>query len=834
LRNYNFKLLMNLKKLLVFLLILTCVSAVQVSNAQNGQDLSNVKVDNLTDAQITRYMQQAQSSGMTDDQLAQMAQARGMNPQEVQKLQARVAKLRAGSGTQSVKAPTTVISGNPNGRGIDTTGINVSTADTAKSANALTSLKPKIFGQDLFANALTTFEPNLKIPTPQNYIIGAGDQLNIDIYGYSEANYQLTVSPDGNITIPYAGVTPVAGSTIEAVTSRIKAKLTKAYSGLSNGTTKINISLGNIRSIKVIVNGEVTKPGSYTLPSLATVFNALYASGGPSDNGSFRSIDIIRSGRKIATLDVYDFLINGDLKNNITLRDQDIINVPPYNKRVQVNGEIKRPALFEMKGRETFKDLLTFAGGFTENAYRARVKVLKNTFTERRIDDLTDSQFATYVPESGDKFFVDAILNRFENRVTIAGAVYRPGEFQLTPGLTLKELIQKANGVTEDAFLSRGYITRLTSDLNTEIVPFDVQQVINGQGDIKLQREDIINISSKFDLKEAYNVSINGAVRFPGQFPYSENMSLEELIIKAGGFTESAIPQRIEVSRRVKTSDATSESAQIAQVFQADVNADLSTAASKFVLKPFDIVSIRQSPGYEVQKEIKVSGEILYPGNYTVIRKNERISDVIKRAGGYTGLAFPEGASLKRTGDQNSKFEKEIEQQKLAQLQKLQADAANDTTQANLLQAQGFRNNYVGINLPEIMAHPGGINDLYLEDGDEIFIPKQLQTVKVNGEVLSPVTVIFESNKSFREYVDNAGGFSEKALKKRAYVVYANGKVQSTHKFLFFNSYPKVTQGAEIFVPTKEDKQGLSAQQWISIGSGITTIAAVIVTLLRK
>ncbi|TSD66471.1 capsule biosynthesis protein [Inquilinus sp. KBS0705] len=828
---------MNIKKLLILFFFLGSIVSAQLSHAQSvsTQDLSTIQVDNLTDAQIMRYMQQAQASGMTQDQLAQLAAARGMKPQEVQKLQARIAAIQ--NKTQTVKPTTTpAVTGTAAPRTVDfgTTAPAPVTDTTKTASDALLELKPKIFGQDLFNNSGTTFEPNLRLATPLNYVIGTGDQLLIDISGYSEASYQLTVTPEGTITIPFAGVIPVAGLTIDGATKKIKSKLSTAYSGLNNGTVKLNIALGNIRSIKVIVNGEVTRPGTYTLPSLASVFNALYSSGGPTDNGSFRNIEIIRSGKKIATLDVYDFLVNGDLKNNITLHDQDIINVPPYQKRVEMIGEVKRPAIYEVKGNESLATLLKYAGDFTENAYKARIKVLKNTPTERKVNDVTSDQFATYIPQSGDKYYVDVILDRYENRVTIDGAVYRPGQYELEPGLTLKALIKKANGLKEDAFKSRGYITRLTSDLNTELVSFDVGKIVSGQAaDIPLQREDYINISSIFDLKEQYKVQINGQVRTPGEFSYSENMSLEELIIKAGGFQESATPQRIEIARRVRNADANSTSSQIADVFTRDVNKDLSKTDAGFILQPFDIVSVRSAPGYETQKIISVTGEVLYSGNYTIIKKNERISDVIKRAGGLTALAFPEGASLKRAGgDTGSKLAKEIEQQKLDALLKLQKDA-NDTLSAAVVK-ETLQNDFVGIDLPSILAKPGGIDDIFLEDGDILFVPKQLQTVRVSGEVLSPVTVVFESGKSFREYIDNGGGFSEKALKKRAYIVYANGKVKSTHKFLFWNVYPSVKQGAEIFVPTKQDTQGLTAQQWVSIGTGLTTIAAVIVAILKK
>ena len=370
---------MNIKKLLIFLSLFLGVLTVQMSNAQtvNSQDLSNISVDNLSDAQIQKFIQQAQASGMSQDQLGQMALVRGMKPAEVQKLKDRINTLQnGGKAPVATKAPVTT---DASGRTVDgtvaasTTTTPATLTDTTLVANnAFTELKPKIFGRDLFTNSGTTFEPNLKIPTPKNYIIGTGDQLLIDIYGYSEASYQLNVSPDGTINVPYGGVMKVAGVSIEAATTRIKSKLAKNYGGLNNGTTKISVTLGNIRSIKVVINGEVVKPGTYTLPSLATVINALYSSGGPTDNGSFRNIDIVRAGRKVATLDVYDFLINGDLKNNVTLQDQDIINVPPYQKRVEIIGEIKRPAIFEMKTGETLSSLLRFAGGFTENAYQHR------------------------------------------------------------------------------------------------------------------------------------------------------------------------------------------------------------------------------------------------------------------------------------------------------------------------------------------------------------------------------------------------------------------------------------------------------------------------------
>ncbi len=829
---------MNIKKSLLLLLFFVGIITFQSAKAQsvNQQNFSNVRVDELTDDQIRQIIKQIQSSGLPESQLEQIAASRGMQPAEVAKLRARVEAVNSNSAASGQTDATVKGKDGSRGRSFEGEVSDIANSDdkkTEKEADAvLQTLKSKIFGKELFANASTTFEPNLRLATPLNYVIGTSDQLLIDIYGYSEVSYSLTVSPEGTINIPYVGITQVGGLTVEAATSRIKSKLSGIYSGLNSGNTKLSVTIGNIRSIKVILTGEVMKPGTYTLPSLATLFNALYSSGGPTDNGSFRNIEVIRNGRKVATLDVYDFLLKGDLKNNVRLQDQDIIRVPVYQKRVEIVGEIKRPAIFELKDNEDFEDLLSFAGGFTERAYKARVKVLGNTDTEQKIADVTASEYASYKPKSGDKYFVNEILDRFENRVTIEGSVFRPGQYELESGLTVKTLIQKAEGIKEDAFTNRAYITRLTDDLNTELISFDIKKVLAGTADdIPLKREDVISISSIFDLKEAYKVSINGQVRRPGEFAYSENMSLEEVILKAGGFSESATSQRIEISRRVKNSDATSSSARTAEVFQMEVDRNLSIEAAKFVLQPFDIITVRSSPGYEVQKQVRIDGEVLYPGYYTITKKDERLSDLVKRAGGLTALAYPYGASLKRAGTFETQLEAEKEKQKLEQFKKVQKDA-EDSTSIDLENGV-TRNNFVGIDLPQILAKPGRRKDLFLQNGDIINVPTELQTVKVSGEVLSPNTVVFSRSKGFKNYIANAGGFGVKALKKRSYIIYANGDVRSTKRFLFFNNYPVVKTGAEIFVPKREEKKALSTGEIIGISTGVASLGAIILGLLN-
>ena len=831
---------MNFNKILLYISFfgLFFLSQHIIAQGINQQNFSNVRVDELTDDQIRQIIKNITSSGMSEAQLEQVAAARGMQPSEVQKLRARVNALNAKSSSKGDGDATVKGKDGTTSRSFEGEVSTIASSDNKKTENeadaALQSLKSKIFGKELFSNASTTFEPNLRLATPLNYVIGTSDQLLIDIYGYSEVSYQLTVSPDGAINIPYAGIVQVSGLSVEAATARIRSKLSPIYSGLNTGNTKLSVTLGNIRSIKVILTGEVMKPGTYTLPSLATLFNALYSSGGPSDNGSFRNIEVIRNGRKIASLDVYDFLLKGDLKNNIRLQDQDIIRVPVYQKRVEIVGEIKRPAIFEMKDNEDFNTLLNFAGGFTEKAYKTRIKVLSNTNTERKISDIVAEDFSSYLPKSGDKYFVNEILDRFENRVTLNGAVFRPGQYELTEGLTLKTLILKAEGLKEDAFRNRAYITRLLPNNQTELVSFDLQKVMDGTAeDINLKREDQISISSIFDLKEEFQVSIDGEIRRPGQFKYYENMSLEELIILAGGLKVSGSNQRIEIARRIINDNQTAitVAAKTAQIFQIDVNKVLTVSDAKFVLQPFDIITIRTILGYETQKQIRIDGEVLYPGNYTIVRKNERISDIIKRAGGLTQLAYTDGASLKRSGSFDSQLEKEKEEQKLQQFIKIQKDS-KDTT-ASTLQNAATRNSFVGINMTDILDNPGTKKDLFLEDGDIINIPKELQTVKVSGEVLSPNTVVFTKAKGFKQYILNAGGFGQNALKGRSYIIYANGAVRSTKKFLLFNNYPIVKTGAEIFVPKREEKRKLTATESVGLISGVASFGAIIFGILN-
>jgi len=821
-----------------------------ISTMATAQDMIHVRVDELSDTQIHQFLRQVEASGLTDAQIEQVALSRGMSTDEVQKLRTRVNTLKIAD--PRAKQDTTLkLPGTQYQLPVDSQ--NMLNAKPraqieTEAEIALNELKSKIFGASLFKNSTPQFEPNLNIATPRNYVIGTGDELIIEIYGYSEVSHKLTVSAEGNINIPNVGVVSVGGATIEQASTRIRSQLSSIYSGISSGNTRVNITIGNIRSIKVILTGEIVQPGTYTLPSVATVFNALYSSGGPTENGTMRNIRVIRNGEVISVLDVYDFLTDGSLRNNITLQDQDVIHVPPYIRRVELIGEVKRPALFETKEGESFQDLLEYSGGFTEYAYQDRIQVLRNTGRERRIEDLLGSQFSQFEPQSGDRFTISRILDRFENRVSIQGAVFRPGDYELSPGLTLSMLIKKADGVTENAFLNLGTITRSKADLQPEQVSFNVANILAGiDPDIELRRNDSVVISSINDLQGEYSVSIDGEVRLPGTYPYAEGRTVKDLILEAGGFNESATPLRVEVSRRVNNMDSLSDRSASAEIFQVNVDTNFQGDGGDFVLRPYDIVSVRTAPGYETQKTVRIEGEVRYPGSYTISRKDERITDLIRRAGGLTPFAYIHGASLKRPGNstlsagasRNDRVRAELEAQaekaNLAMITNLQKDQENLSLSQSQIQ-QKIQNDYVGVDFERIMERSDDKANLILQNGDIIFIPKELQTVNVGGEVLSPVTAVYMPNKGLKYYISQGGGFSEQALKKRTYVVYANGSAKSTSSFLGIRNYPHIEPGAEIYVPKKQyrERQTMSPQAWVGIGSAIASMAAIIFSMINS
>ncbi|QEH39749.1 capsule biosynthesis protein [Chitinophaga sp. XS-30] len=814
-----------MKKLIlvqIFLLAGLCAFAQIPSPTQ----IQQMKVENLSDEQVRQMVAEMKRNKISFDQIDSYAQQKSIPQSEVIKLKDRIKMLNldkelTGNGQPQVVEQEQADRSVSDGTTISARDIEPMTEAERKRA--------KIFGAELFSNKNLTFEPNLRMATPPNYQLAPGDEVVIDVYGYSEVQHKLKVSPEGHVRIPYLGPVYVNGLTMDAATTRITQQLTSIYGGIKSGNTFVQVSLGNIRSIRVLLIGEVVRPGSYTVPSLATVANALYVSGGPDENGSFRDIQVIRNGQPVAHFDLYDFLRDGDLTNNIVLQDQDIVKVNPYKTRVELTGEVKRPAIFEVKDGETLQDVINVAGGYTDISFKDVIRAYRINNKEREVVNISADEVAAFQPRSGDKYFVDAVLNRFSNRVMISGAVFHPGEYALESNMTVADLIKKADGVKEEASLGRAIIFRLNEDYTPAGTSFSLDDVLSGKQTVALNREDSVVIYSKLELREDYQVKISGQVNSPGYFTYADSLHVEDLILMAGGLRDAASLKRVEVARRIRGKAYNPTDSAVAIVAQFDIAADLSPLAG-FALQPFDEVVIRKSPTYVEQATVSIDGEVVYPGAYTINSKRERISDLMKRAGGLRPEAYSEGAVLLRRTFANSSDSALLESKLQVYYNKLQ-DSADIYKVQNTISR---KDQLLGINLEEIVKHPGSKFDLYLEEGDVIRIPKKLQTVQLFGEIYFPKKVRFDRRIDFRDYIRGAGGFTNGALKRRSYVVYANGEVKSTRKVLFFNSYPKVKPGAEIYVPKKSERKGLSGQEIVGLSTGIASIALIIFTILDR
>lgn len=843
-----------MKRVILWFFVVSFVSSVQ---AQTNP--ANIRVDDLTDAQIEQYVRRAEMMGYSEGQLDGFARAQGVSSVEVQKLKERLQKIKRNKqqpkqlqGKQSNTSSTS-------GRQVNGNVQSDSLKSKKRNQDSLQidENKLKIFGSDLFKNSEITFEPNLRMATPSSYIIGPDDEILLDITGDNEASYKLPVGTDGNITVEYAGKVAVSGLSVAAAKSKIQQRLSGTYPAIRSGQTQVDVNIGNIRSIRITLTGAVTKPGTYSLPSLATVFNALYASGGPSEQGTYRQIQVVRNNQVVTTIDLYDFLANGIQRGNIRLQDQDIIHIPVYGSRVQFEGEVKRPAIFETVFGESLLDLVKYAGGFSENAYTAKVKVLQKTDKERSVKDIYADQFADYSPKSGDQFIVEPILERFANRVSILGAVFRPGLYGMEPGMTLKHLLEQADGVREDAFLERGIINRLRADNAAELINFNVREILAGTAaDIPLKREDKIEIASIFDLRDEYKFTVQGEVRLPGDFPFASNATLGDLIQKAGGLNETAKNARIEIARRLNNRDVTDPSS--SKTIQVEIK-DGIVSNPNVALEPYDVITVLGDAGFRTQRQVKIEGEVLFPGIYTISREDERISDIIKRAGGLTSYAYTEGASLKRTGlsklkaeekKKKDKLAKELKRSRLQDDETLEGDTLDEyanqdedadsdiktknkalakVSQQGVSTSEIEPSDLVGIELNKILANPYQHGDLLVLDGDVIIVPKELETVKVIGEVLNPNNVVYVKGKSLKYYVNQAGGFTDNALKKRVFVQYANGAVKGKD-----GGYPEVKPGAEIVVPKRAPREKISSQAWIGIGTGVASTLAIIISLFKN
>lgn len=811
--------------LLLITIVLTTLPSIQAQDLLKGKDLSQIRVDQLSDADIAKLKTQLASSGMSIDQAEQLAISKGMLATEFTKLKQKLSvnenNINNTVGKLSNKKDQSTIRTNNNTDGLD---IKEKIEKTKPLIDAL------VFGSELYTGIAPSFEPNLNLATPLNYVLGPNDQILVSVYGVQEYNGDLLVSPEGSVTIPNVGQVKVAGLTVEAATQKLKTIMgNSVYPYLKSGGAKLSISLSKIRSIRVTIIGA-NRPGNFNLSSLSTVFNALFVSGGPAAFGSFREIELIRNNRVTRKIDLYRFLLHGDQSDNMGLQDNDVIRIPAYKTRVTLQGQFKRPGIFEVLPGETFNNILSFASGFTDTAYKASVKVYQRNDMERKVYDLWSAAFNSYLPQAGDVFVASKILNRFQNRVKITGAVYRPDVYELTPGLKVADLIKKSDGLKEDAYTGRGQILRLEDDLTRSIVSFDIKKALAGleTDNIVLKREDEVLISSIQDLRDSFKVTIQGEVRIPGQYDYVDLLTLKDLILQAGGFTDAAY-KNIEIARLIRRDSVAPTDNRASVIINTEINGDLSGTTANILIQPFDVVTIRRKAGYTLPESVVVSGQVQYPGPYALVSRTERVSDILKRTGGYTPDANPAGAYVKRYKTEMERLQSEETARKL---QKNVKD--KDSLKAQLV-LQDVRRDYdqIPLDMPFIMKNPGSLEDLVLRAKDELYIPKFDGQVKISGAVLMATQVPFKKRSSVRDYISNAGGYAADAWRRKTYIVYANGKAATTRHFLFVKLYPKVLSGSELIVPKKAEKKSLTTGEIIGISSALASLAGVVIAILR-
>ena len=717
--------------------------------------------------------------------------------------------------------------------------------DAQRETNRPTGdLSGTVFGREIFSNKNLSFEPNLNVPTPKGYVLSAGDELLINVWGDSELNLKLKVSPEGTILIPNLGPVSVSGLTIETAENRIRQELGRIMSTLSGNTesgstdganTFVSVSLSQIRSIKVNIVGEVVAPGTYTLPSFATLFNALYAAGGVNEIGSLRGIKVYRNSKEVAKLDVYDYLLNGKYNTNIRLEENDMVIVAPYDQLAVVRGKVKRNRIFEMKKGETLSQLLNMAGGFTGEAYKKDVRIKRKAGSRYQIATVTEDKYPTFAMMDGDSLLVDSVIPFYENRLTVTGAVWRPGEYELNGTVhTVRQLVDQAAGLKGDEFTGRAQITRLNPDFTTTVIAVNIRGILSGTSpDIELKPEDQLNIPSLFDLREPYTIKVSGAVNYIDTvLPYRNNLTVEDAIMMAGGLKESAATVNVEVARRIKDTKTYENTNRTAEVFNFALNDNLgliSTDGKKsdtiFTLEPFDEVYVRFSPGYQEQQVVKVNGEITFSGDYVLAEKNSRLSDIIAKAGGITPDAYVKGASLKR----------QLTEDEMRRLETLLQLSSNKQSRDSVaLSLENIKDYSVGIDLEKALANPGSAHDVVLRDGDALYIPQLQSTIKINGAVTYPNSVTYTKGMSVGDCLSQAGGYNDIA-RKYPIVIYMNGKVATTKKcFIFFKRYPKVEPGCEIVVPTKTQRdRKTSLAEVLSIASSTTSMAAMVTSIIN-
>lgn len=779
-----------------------------------------VLAQGLTDQQVMQMAVKEKQSGASEADIASRLLRKGATMEQIQRMRQQYAKQITNRGLDNTVD-------NAIGNAADRMRTKTTPGDSAVVTHeettaphdvqeVLTPSGKRVFGRDIFNNRALTFEPQMNMATPQNYVLGPGDQLIIDIYGSSQETMKLTVSPDGDITIPEFGPVNVSGLTVAAAQSRIRSRLGDYFQ-----SSNIKTSLGQIRTIQVNVMGEVRVPGTYALSAFATVFHALYRAGGINSLGTLRNIKVFRQGRQISTVDVYQFILNGRLAGNVRLQDNDVIQVGPYDCIVDISGSVKRPMAYELKKGESLSTLLKYSGGFSDNAYKKLIRVLRKEDL-KSVYNVEEFDFSSFKMSDGDAVTVDSIFNRYKNMVEVKGAVFRPGMYQLGNKVTsVRTLIMMASGLTEEAMTSRAVIRRMKSNRTQEVLPVNIEGIMNGtEADIPLRNEDVIFIPTLAEHQNLRTLTIDGEVIFPGTYEYADGMTIEDFILQAGGLTDAASTVKIDVSRRFRDPSAREAGMDIAKTFSFSLKDNYLVDGDRgFLLEPYDIVQVRRSPVFQAPIRVTVDGEIAFRGSYTMEKKNQRLSDVVKAAGGVVPGSDVRGARLVRrlSDDERARL------QNVIRLARQSADGKDSIRLDKIAQADDYP---VGIHLDEALAHPGSTQDIELMDGDRLIIPRFNHTVRISGDVNAPNTVAFDEGKGYKYYIEQAGGYGNRAKKRRTYIVYQNGTIAKASK-------GKIEPGCEVVVPTKGPRNTNAIAQWLGLGTTAASLAAVVASIVN-
>ena len=750
---------------------------------------------NMSDSQVLEYVKEGIRQGKEQKQLASELARKGVTKEQAMRVK------------QLYEQQNNVNASNATGTDVNESRLREemkeNTSDMLEDHPSTQDLarSNQVFGRNIFNTRNLTFEPSVNIATPLNYRLGPGDEVIIDIWGASQNTIRQQISPDGTINIQKIGPVNLNGLTISEANDYLKKTLNKIYNGLNNTsdpTSDIRLTLGSIRTIQINVMGEVVQPGTYSLSSFATVFHALYRAGGVSDIGSLRNVQLVRNGKNIATIDVYQFIMKGHIQDDIRLQEGDVVIVPAYDVLVKIDGKVKRPMRFEMKKDENLSTLISYAGGFEADAYTRSLRVVRQNGQEYEVNTVKDLDYSVYKMRNGDVVTAEAILNRFTNKLEIRGAVYRPGIYQLNGKLnTVRELVNEAQGLTGDAFLNRAVLYRQCEDLTTEVIPVDIKAIMDGTSpNIILAKNDILYIPSIHDLEDRGDVVIHGEVAKPDSYPYADNMTLEDLIIQAGGLREAASVVRVDVSRRIRNPHSTADNDTIGRTYTFSLKEGFVVDGTPgFVLQPYDEVYVRRSPGYQAQQNVVVEGEILFEGSYAMTSREERLSDLIRKAGGSTKNAYLRGAKLTRVATEG---EKKRMEDVIRLMSRQLGEAMMDSLDIHV--EDHFT---VGIDLEKALANPGSTADIVLREGDVVFIPKSTNTVKINGAVMVPNTVSYIAGKNIDYYLNQAGGYSDNAKKSKKFIVYMNGQVTKVKG----SGKKQIEPGCEIIVPSRSKKR---------------------------